>query len=285
MEVPKGSERKMTVCLLELLGTALFVYGILINGADNAGVALSLFASVVLLGGVTGGHFNPAVTIGVYLAEAKFATNFLFMIEIIISQCIGGLIAIAMAYPSLYDSATGKPVEGWTVKLCPKYFFTADAQCDAQFHGHYHLTLNTLVNEIVCTFIFVSVILMVKNASINPNRDGIAGALAVVATLMGMIKTGMRLGACFNPAVGLAVIINQNLWLTNEYNYLTHYTFAYTAGPAIGGVAAGLFHLIHQRLHPKVEEDQATAAAAGATYTKSPSQKGSDKGQYSEPLM
>lgn len=50
-----------------MLGTALFIYGILINGADNAGVALSLFASVIIFGGITGGHFNPAVSIGVYL--------------------------------------------------------------------------------------------------------------------------------------------------------------------------------------------------------------------------
>ena len=67
METDKGHDRTLTVALCELIGTALFVYGIMINGADNAGVALSLFASVLIFGKITGGHFNPAVTIGVYL--------------------------------------------------------------------------------------------------------------------------------------------------------------------------------------------------------------------------
>lgn len=276
MEVPGGHDRKMTVALLEMMGTALFVYGILINGADNAGVAFSLFASVVLLGGITGGHFNPAVTIGVYLAEGKFLQNLLFMIEIIVAQLIGGLLAVGMAYLSLYDSSTKKPVDGWVPTLCPKNKFDS-TDCDGAVSGHFHLTLNTLVNEIVCTFIFISVILMVKNAKINPNRDGIAGALAVVATLLGMIKVGMRLGACFNPAVGLAAIINQNMWKVNTANTLTHYTFAYTAGPAFGGIAAGLFHLIHKNLHPQVDEDGEKSQSQ-----RTPSQKGS---QYNEALI
>ena len=85
METDNGHERPLTVALCEMLGTALFVYGILINGADNAGVACSLFASVLIFGKVTGGHFNPAVTIGVYLQEADFIKNLFFMIEIIIA--------------------------------------------------------------------------------------------------------------------------------------------------------------------------------------------------------
>ena len=111
------------------------------------------------------------------------------------------------------------------------------------------MNINTLVNEIVCTFIFVSVILMVKGKNTAPTTDGIAGAIGVVATLMGMIKTGMRLGACYNPAVGVALILNQYLVLSSSdtTGYLTHYAYAYLAGPAIGGAAAGLFHLMHAK--------------------------------------
>ena len=99
----EGHDRKFTVCLCEAFGTALFIYGIMINGADNAGVAASLFASVLIFGGVTGGHFNPAVTLGVYFAEADFFGNLIFMLGIIIAQCAGGMLAIGMAYGSLYD--------------------------------------------------------------------------------------------------------------------------------------------------------------------------------------
>ena len=115
-----GKTNKLTVGFCEMLGTAFFVYGIMINGADNAGVAFALFASVIIFGGITGGHFNPAVTLGVYIQEAKFATNLLFMIEIIIAQFMGALIAIGMAYLSLFDPKTGKETLVWTPVICPK---------------------------------------------------------------------------------------------------------------------------------------------------------------------
>ena len=113
-----------------------------------------------------------------------------------------------MAYLSLYDTETGKATQAWTPVLCPKPNLTADAVCDGKKSGDFTLNINTLVNEITCTFIFVSVILMIKGANTAPTKDGIAGAIGVVVTLMGMIKTGMRLGACYNPAVGVALILN-----------------------------------------------------------------------------
>ena len=46
-----------------------------------------------------------------------------------------------------------------------------------------------LINEIVCTFIFISVILMIKikEEHIQITKDGISGALGVALTLLGMI--------------------------------------------------------------------------------------------------
>ena len=123
----------------------------------------------------------------------------------------------------------------------------AGTECDGKATGDFNLNINTMTNEIVCTFIFVSVILMIKGRDTAPTDDGIAGAFGVVTTLLGMIKCGMRLGACFNPAVGMSLILNQYLWLENTNEYLTHYAYCYLLGPAIGGFAAGLFHLIHSR--------------------------------------
>lgn len=129
--------------------------------------------------------------------------------------------------------------------------------CDGKVDGNFSLNINVAVNEIVCTFIFVSVILMVKGRNTAPTTDGIAGAIGVVATLMGMIKTGARLGACYNPAVGVGLILNQFLWLENTNGYLTHYAYGYLAGPAIGGFLAGIFHLMHAKaFEPKVPVQQ-----------------------------
>lgn len=65
METKLGSNRKFTVALYEAIGTALFTYCIIVSTADAVAAALSLFAMIVIFGKVTGGHFNPAVTMGV----------------------------------------------------------------------------------------------------------------------------------------------------------------------------------------------------------------------------
>ena len=68
METKLGNKRKFTVAIYEALGTLLFTYCILASTADAITTACALFSMVVIFGSVTGGHFNPAVTVGVYLA-------------------------------------------------------------------------------------------------------------------------------------------------------------------------------------------------------------------------
>lgn len=82
MEVKGGHERKCTVMFFEMLGTALFVYGIIMTDTA-ASIPFSLFASILIFGAITGGHFNPAVSLGVYIAEGKdYGKNFLFLLMI-----------------------------------------------------------------------------------------------------------------------------------------------------------------------------------------------------------
>ena len=75
MEVEGGQQRKALVATYELVGTALFIYMILVSKGDAMGVPLALFAMIVIFGGITGGHFNPAVTLGVYIHEGKWKEN------------------------------------------------------------------------------------------------------------------------------------------------------------------------------------------------------------------
>jgi len=92
-----GHDRKLTVCACEFLGTALFLFGI-INTSLCLTIPFSLLASVVIWGDVTGGHFNPAVTLGVWTTLANKGGNFVFMLMIIISQVLGGIAGAGLAY-------------------------------------------------------------------------------------------------------------------------------------------------------------------------------------------
>ena len=93
------------------------------------------------------------------------------------------------------------------------------------------------------TMIFVGVILTLKGPKSGPTKDGVHVALTVALALWGLITLDYYTGACFNPAVALGNTLLQCMALENTNNYLTHYLWAYTIGPALGGVLAGIFNI------------------------------------------
>lgn len=86
----------------------------------------------------------------------------------------------------------------------------------------------------------------IKEEHIRITTDGISGALGVALTLLGMIQTGGKLGACYNPAVAVTLTLNAMFFIDDSVGYLTHYSPYYFAGPLIGGLLAGFFHLVHK---------------------------------------
>ena len=257
-----GHKRMPLVCALEFFGTMLFVFGIL---STNLAISIpfSLLASVVIFGDVTGGHFNPAVTIGVFTSLGHYGSNFLFMVLIIIAQCLGGCAAIGLAWlggfadsglakdtvdgkfnPSAKILAPFNPLEG-----------TPDQYNEGAGELDFTMDLQVCINEVVCTFMFISVILMVKGKHTAGDRKGIGAAMVVVVTLLCVISGTNKFGACFNPAVGIALTSSQMLYNGTKH-YLYHYLYAYTLGPALGGLFAGLFHLIHATAHEPVVENR-----------------------------
>ena len=72
MEVEKSESKWILVPVYEMIGTALFIYCILVSHGNPLAVAIGLLSSIIIFGGITGGHFNPAVSIGVYIANGKW---------------------------------------------------------------------------------------------------------------------------------------------------------------------------------------------------------------------
>ena len=67
------------------------------------------------------------------------------------------------------------------------------------------------ISETFCTFLFISVILMVKNPLTAVSKDGWYGAFTVgIALLACICLAGGHTGAALNPAVGLAQVVYQN---------------------------------------------------------------------------
>ena len=79
------------------IGSAVLAAGVPNVGIGFMGVAfavgLSVMAGAYAFGGISGGHFNPAVTVGL-LAAGKFDSG--KVVGYIIAQCVGGLMAAAL---------------------------------------------------------------------------------------------------------------------------------------------------------------------------------------------
>ena len=102
MEVEGGTGNKFFVFLFELLGTAMLL--IAINWASTSGavaeaVGLTVMMCAQIMGPISGGHFNPAVTIGMLWKEGKehFGRNLIFAFFIIICQGLGAMLGCAVS--------------------------------------------------------------------------------------------------------------------------------------------------------------------------------------------
>ena len=133
MEVSGADQRKGTVFVMEALGTALFIYGIMLSN-NAVTFAFSLFASIMIFGGITGGHFNPAVTLGVYISEGKYKENLSWVGLLWVAQIVGGLLAWFLTECTLFGEKFGTIPDGDIQILCPKDPLN-DAECDGSKNG------------------------------------------------------------------------------------------------------------------------------------------------------
>lgn len=88
MEVKGADQHIWRVCICEFIGTASLLYAINMSainpGFQPFAIGLTIAAAIHQFDPVTGGHFNPAVTIAVFIREADFG-NLGFMFIIIVS--------------------------------------------------------------------------------------------------------------------------------------------------------------------------------------------------------
>lgn len=77
METGK-KDKKLGVFMYEMLGTAMIMFAFMLSSAENdnsAYPAKVTFAMMILAWEISGGHFNPAISVGVYVAEKDYGGN------------------------------------------------------------------------------------------------------------------------------------------------------------------------------------------------------------------
>lgn len=163
-------------------------------GATTVGVlgiafafGLAIVAMAYGIGGVSGCHVNPAVSVGVWIA-GRMPTG--EMIQYVIAQCLGAIAGTLVLYLIMSGKASGWDgglgANGWG----PGYL------------GEYN-TVSALIFEVVATFLFLIVILGVTRTGTPLHIAGFAG-MAIGLTLAVIHIVGINVtGVSVNPARSL----------------------------------------------------------------------------------
>jgi aquaporin Z len=188
-------------------------------GSDTASVVgtaiafgLAVVAMAYTIGGISGCHINPAITLGVCLSgrmSVKDAVGYM------VFQIIGAIIAAAVLY--------------LLVSLDPSLALGTKTGANACASAN---VINGLVAEIVLTYIFVMVVLGAtsKTNGATNNFAGLAIGLSLILIhLVGIHYTGTSVNPArsIGPALFEGGVALQQLWV-------------FIVGPFVGGALAAL---------------------------------------------
>jgi aquaporin Z len=190
-------------------------------GIGFAGVALAFGLTVLTaayaLGPVSGGHFNPAVTVGLW-AGGRFPTA--QIAPYVVAQVVGGIIGAAV----LYLIASGAP--GFSAAAG----FASNGYAEHS-PGGYSLGAG-IVTELVMTFMFLVVIL----GATHPRAPvGFAGAaIGLALTLIHLISIPVT-NTSVNPARSTATAVFAGGWAIAQL-------WMFWVMPIAGAALAGFVH-------------------------------------------
>ena len=195
---------------MEFIGTMFLVLAIALTGNPLA-IGLMLMAMVYIGGHVSGAHYNPAVTISVWM-RGKLNSGRIY--GYMAAQVLGAFAAAIIFYNVSGKSFLPSPAGGiWT----------------------------SILVEMMFTFILCLVILVVATSK-KLYGNHIYG-LAIGLTLAAIVYVGGGIsGGVYNPAVALGPMIFGSLFGVHGFNNLAVYLIGPFAGAILAAWAFKLFN-------------------------------------------
>jgi len=212
----------------EVFGTFMLVFGVIgaalfISDATGPlGVALAVGLAVLTaayaVGGISGGHFNPAVTLGL-AAAGRFAWK--DVVGYIVAQIVGGLLATLVLF---LISATSDG--GFTADFAAVSNGFGDASPSGFGLGA------VIITEIVVTAFFLWVILGVTGPTAPAGFAPLAIGLAL--TLFHLVAIPVS-NASLNPARSIATAVFGGATPLSQL-------WVFILAPIVGGLLAGFLY-------------------------------------------
>ena len=229
--------------LAEFLGTfALLLFGggaavFTIGGGDalsravlvSFAIGATILGAAYALGDVSGGHFNPAVTVAMAVSRRMPARD---VVPYIVAQVIGGIVGMGVVLGIVGGYAGGDPF--WVTEV---HAAALGSQCYASTASGCGFSWGAVfLLEAALTFLFALVILLVTRAD-NPTKN-----LAPVAIGLTLVVTNLTAipvdGASINPARSFAPALLSAMWSNGSWAIGQDWLF--WVAPIVGGILAGI---------------------------------------------
>src|SRR6187549_1751323 len=215
----------------EFLGTFWLTFGgcgsaVLAAAFPNVGIGLlgvslafglTVVSGAYTFGPISGGHFNPAVSIGLWTG-GRFPASLL--LPYIVAQVVGGICGAGVLYLIASGQADFSTAGGF-----------ASNGYAAHSPGGYSLTA-ALVCEVVMTFMFLTIILGTTHKRAPVGFAGLAIGLGL--TLIHLISIPVT-NTSVNPARSTATALFVGGWALQQL-------WLFWLAPVIGGALAGVVH-------------------------------------------
>jgi len=177
--------------------------------AITHGLAIALMISA--LGHISGGHFNPAVTIGFWVTKRLSTVE---AVSYWVAQLIGGIAAAFLLKAVV-------PEETWRAAALGTPALTRD-----------FTVLSGLILESVTTFFLVFTVFATAVDERNTSRPFAGFSIGLIIAL-GIMVAGPFTGAALNPARAFGPALAATHWANQG---------VYWVGPLLGGFFAGLLY-------------------------------------------
>ena len=205
-------------CGSAVLAAAFPDVGIGLLGVSLA-FGLTVLSGAYALGPISGGHFNPAVSLGLW-SGGRFPAGML--LPYIVAQVLGGIVGAGV----LYLIASGSP----DFSLAGGFASNGYAEHSP---GHYSMVAG-LVSEVVMTFMFLVIILGTTHKRAPVGFAGLAIGLGL--TLIHLISIPVT-NTSVNPARSTATAVFVGGWAIQQL-------WLFWLAPMAGGALAGVAHTV-----------------------------------------
>lgn len=211
-------QKTLRPLVAEFVGTFILVFGIcgaivantyrdgvigMVGIAFAQGLALAVAISATMK--VSGGHLNPAVTIGLWSIGRVSGRQ----AGLYVAVQLFGAIAAALAIKGLFPEMAARIAQLGTPSLAPAVSFTQG-----------------IVIEAILTFFLA---FAVMGTAVDPAAPKVGGFAIGLALTLGVLVSGPLTGAALNPARAFGPALVANAWISQ---------LVFWVGPILGSVAA-----------------------------------------------